>query len=267
MIVLQLDGADPGMTLMMTQGLAHVVIAGAAAALLVYLYQYGTYVLTAPESRRNLWYFAIAMGAAVIYGLVGIAALVTRLHWQELITEGATLFFILFLALGFRALYLSAPVLAGRYADHEVGVDWFRQYFPPWLDYVIIGGYLLGWWGAFLFARPMTDIVVALGWVIASLWAFVWGILIIQRHEGTSLAALTRHLFPAIVAFTITILADLYGTYFARTSTLVRATWIVGTVLVGAFLLTTAIALRQESGEVERLYDWTTYRPPESDEE
>ena len=267
MLALQLEVADPGMALSMTLGFAYLVIAGGAAVLLFYLYQYGSYALAAREARRNLWFFAVAMGAAISYGLIGVLALTNEQRWVELFAEGATLFFIMFLALGFRSLYLSAPDIARWHAETESGSDRFRRYFPPWLDYVIIAGYLVAWWGSFLFARQLTDLIVAAGWLLASGWAFVWAILIVQRHEGTSLAALTRHLFPAVVAFTVTIVADLVGTYVTSAGDAVVATWIVGTVLVGAFLFTTAIALRQESGEVERLYDWTTYRPREYGED
>ena len=172
----------------------------------------------------------------------------------------------MFYALGFRSVYLSAPEI-GRWQVSFAEGNPFRQLFPPWLDFVIIAGYIVAWWGSFLFAPAWTDVIVAVGWLLASGWAFVWAILLVRSHEGTSLAALTRHLFPAIVAFVVTILADLVGTYVAGASNLVTATWIVGTVLVGAFFVTTAIALRQEGGEVERLYDWTTYRGRESIED
>lgn len=259
MVGSQFQAADPAAALAAAQALAYAVIALSALGLLYYLYTYGKFVLAARKARRNLWYFAVGNGAAVIYGITGVYSLTTDVQSVEVFSEGATLFFIMFFALGFRAIYFSAPKI-GPGTGKGSGTDAFRQYLPLWLDYLIIGSYIVGWWGTFLFARAWTDLVVAVGWLLASGWAFTWALLLVSRHEGTSLAALTRHLFPAIIAFTVAILADLAGTYLAPANNIVTATWIVGTVMVGTFLLTTAIALRQEGGEVERLYDWTTYR-------
>lgn len=265
MIPLHIDGNDPAAALSTTQGLAYAIIVLASVGLLYYLYVYGAQVLAARETRRNLWYFAVGNVAAILYGATGLYALTTQVPWAEAFSEGATLFFIMFYALGFRSVYLSAPNVRRwqvRFSEEDV----FREYFPPWLDYLIIGGYLAAWWGTYLFVPSLTDAVVAVGWLLASGWAFVWALLLVRDHEGTSLAALTRHLFPAVLAFTVTILADLIGTYVTSVTNLVTATWIVGTVLVGAFFITTAIALRQEGGEVERIYDWTTYRGTEERE-
>jgi hypothetical protein len=41
---------------------------------------------------------------------------------------------------------------------------------------------------------------------------------------------------------------------------IVDALWLVGTVLVAAFLFDTAVTIRQQEGEVERMYDRTTWR-------
>lgn len=259
MMPLQLHATDPAGALVATQAIAQGFIALAALVLLYYLYTYGKFVLAVKKARRNLWYFAVGNGAAVIYAAAGIAALWTGADWPEVFSEGATLFFIMFYALGFRSVYLSAPRIAKDGRDGP-GDGALRRYLPPWLDYVIIAGYIAAWWGSFLFAQEFTGLIVGVGWLLASGWAFVWAIVLVRRHEGTSLAALTRHLFPAVVAFTVTILADLVGTYVAPANNIVTGMWIVGTVLVGAFFVTTAIALRQEGGEVERLYDWSTYR-------
>lgn len=259
MTILQVGTSDPAGALAATQALAYGVIAIASAVLLYFLYEYGNVVLAAKTARRNLWYFAVGNGAALIFGVSGLYSLTTDAPWIAVFSEGATLFFIMFYALGFRAIYFSAPeIRPGKRTEPES--DLFRRYLPLWLDYLIIGGYLAAWWGSFIFARSVTDLFVAVGWVVASGWAFVWAILLVRRHEGTSLAALARHLFPAVFAFTVAILAELVGTYLAPASNIVTGTWIVCTVLVGAFFITTATAIRQEEGEVQRLYDWTTYR-------
>ncbi|MFB6266160.1 MAG: hypothetical protein ABEI31_00765 [Halodesulfurarchaeum sp.] len=265
MLILQLNGSDPGATLALAQGLAGVVIAGTAAVLLYYLYRFGTDVLAVRRTRRKLWYFALGTGATVIYGAGRVLALYTEWAWPAVIAEGATLFFILFFALGFRALYLSMPE-TGRWASGEGPGDPFRRYLPDWLDYLIIGGYIVAWWAGFLLVHRVTDLVLAIGWLLASAWALVWAVLIVRRHEGTSIAALTRHLFPAVAAFTLIVVADVLAA-LAEVERVGTAMWIVGTVLVGAFFFTTAIAIRQESGEVERIYDHTTYRGRRQDED
>ena len=59
---------------------------------------------------------------------------------------------------------------------------------------------------------------------------------------------------PAVV------FVDLVTSYLTGYGALADATWIVGTTLVAAFLFNTAVAIRQQGGELERLYDWTTWR-------
>ncbi|MFB6133906.1 MAG: hypothetical protein ABEJ55_02850 [Halanaeroarchaeum sp.] len=240
-------GADAALSL--TQVLAHLVIAIAAAILLAYLYAYQEYVAVG-AARKRIWYLAIATGAAFLYGSSGVYALWTGAEWPAVFSEGATLFFILFLALGFRAMYFSCR-RGGTTGESPL---------PEWADYLVILAFILAWWGGFLYAHRYTDLVVSVGWVGASALALFYALLVVRRHEGTSIAAITRHLFPAVVAFTITVLADLAVGSFPGFGGLVTATWIIGTVLVGAFLFNTAIAIRQQGGEVERMYDWTTWR-------
>ena len=189
-------------------------------------------------------------GAAFLYGSSGVFALWSGRDWSAIFSEGATLFFILFLALGFRAMYFSC----------RRGGDTGESSLPEWADYLIIAAFIVAWWSGFLYVHPWTGLVVSVGWVGASVWALWYAILVVRRHEGTSIAAITRHLFPAVVAFTVTVLADLAIGTFTEYESVVAATWIIGTVLVGAFLFTTAVAIRQQGGEVERMYDWTTWR-------
>ncbi|MFB6094418.1 MAG: hypothetical protein ABEJ77_05720 [Halanaeroarchaeum sp.] len=244
---------DPGSTapaaLRATQLLAHLTIAVAATILLVYLYAYDEYVAVG-AARRRVWYLAIATGAAFLYGASGSVAIWTGTEWPAVFSEGATLFFILFLALGFRAMYFSCA------RGGETG----ESALPEWVEYLIIAAFVVGWWSAFLAAQPWTAAVVSVGWVGASAWALWYAVLVVRRHEGTSIAAMTRHLLPAVVAFTVTVLADLAVSALTDYEAVVTGTWIVGTVLVGAFLFTTAIAIRQQGGEVQRMYDWTTWR-------
>ncbi|MFB6071232.1 MAG: hypothetical protein ABEJ76_09430 [Halanaeroarchaeum sp.] len=240
---------DPAAALAATQVLAHLVIAVAAVILLWYLYAYTEYVAVGP-ARHRTWYLAIAVGAAFLYGSSGVLALETDIGWSAVFSEGATLFFILFLALWLRAMYYSC----------RRGGETGESPLPSWIDYLIIGAFVVAWWSGFLVAHRFTPVVVSVGWVLASVWALWYAILVVRRHEGTSIAALTRFLFPAVLAFTVTVLADLVGSTMAGAESVVAGTWIVGTVLVGAFLFTTAVAIRQQGGEVERMYDWTTWR-------
>ncbi|MFB6081697.1 MAG: hypothetical protein ABEJ67_02635 [Halanaeroarchaeum sp.] len=237
---------DAAAALVITQTLSHLVIAIAAVILLWYLYAYHEYVAVG-AARKRVWYLAIGIGAAFLYGSSGVVAVATGADWPAVFSEGATLFFILFLALGFRAMYLSRD-----------GGD--GSPLPPWVDFVVIAAFIVAWWSGFLFAHRLTPVVVSVGWLLASAWALWYAVLVVRRHEGTSIAALTRHLFPAVLAFTVTVLADLAGRTVGGAESLVTATWIVGTVLGAAFLFTTAIAIRQQGGEVERMYDWTTWR-------
>lgn len=260
-------GADPAAAIATSQLFAYVIMVLAGTVLLVTLYRYGTYVLAVRRARRNLWYFAVGTVAAIVFGVTGALDQALGHERIALVSEGATVFFIMFFALGFRALYLSAPPVGREGAVERAWTGLFHRYFPAWLDSLIIGGYIVGWLIAVLFAPQFRAVVVAVGWVLASGWALVWAILLVTRHEGTSLASLTRHLFPAILAFTGTIVVDLAGRYVGGWDHVVAATWVVGPLLVAGFLLSAAIALRQESGEVERIYDWTTYRGEHLDED
>ena len=56
------------------------------------------------------------------------------------------------------------------------------------------------------------------------------------------------------------IVTDLARSVTAVDGAAVEAVWLVGTVLVAAFLFNTAIAIRQQAGEVDRMYDRTTWR-------
>jgi len=241
--------SDAAAALATTQVLAHLVIAVAAGILLVYLYAYAEYVAVG-AARKRVWYLAIAIGAAFLYGSSGVVALWSGARWPAVFSEGATLFFILFMALGFRSMYFSC----------RRGGETGESPLPSWADYLIIVAFIVAWWTGFLFAQRWTYFVVSIGWVLASAWALWYAVLVVRRHEGTSIAALTRHLFPAVLAFTVTVIADLVGGTVQGAAPIVQATWIVGTVLVGAFLFTTAVAIRQQGGEVERMYDWTTWR-------
>ncbi len=231
----------------MVQGLAYSVVAVGSVVLLYYLLAYVRHVLANPDDRSWLL-LGVGIAAGAVYGVAGVAAMATESAWLGTFAEGATLFFILFAALGIRQMYFMG------YADSES-----PRALPAWVDSLVIAGFVASWWTGFLVEHQLIRLVVVVGWVGASLWALYYSVLAVRKHEGTSIAALVRNLLPAIIAVAAVVFADVLGTY-AGVPAAVDALWIVGTVLVGTFLFTTAIAIRQQGGEVERMYDWTTWR-------
>ncbi|MFC7046698.1 hypothetical protein ACFQH6_15950 [Halobacteriaceae archaeon GCM10025711] len=242
--------AGPADTVAVTRALAYLVIAVASTILLYYLYTYVRFVLAEPY-RHRWWYLGVGIAAGVVYGVSGLLDVLTPWEWPALFVEGAALFFILFLALGMRAMYFM-----GRGGDGED-----QSVLPAWADYLVIGAFIVAWWTGFLTAQHAWIAgVQAVGWILATAWALFYAVRAVRKHEGTSIAALVRHLMPALLSFTVIVGAELLAQFTTDYDTLVTAALIVGTVLVGAFLFTTAVAIRQQGGEVERMYDWTTWR-------
>jgi hypothetical protein len=246
-------GGDPAGTILVTRLLAHASIAVAAAILLVFLGIYVRRVLA--EGFEYEWgYLAVGIGAAIVYGVAGIATDLTGHAWLAVFTEGAVLFFILFIALGLRAMY---------HADRPDGAS--GRLLPVWIDGLVIAGFVLAWWIGYV-AAAWTRPVVAVGWIGASIWAVFYGVRTTRAHEGTTFSAITRHLLPAVVCIVAVIVTDLTSGLVGLDRTVVDAVWIVGTVLVAAFLFNTATAIRQQEGEVERMFDRTTWRQQRLDD-
>ena len=240
--------SDPAETVQFARLLAYLVIGAAAAVLLYYLTTFVRDVLADGFSFE--WgYLAAGTAAAVVYGLSGALSVLVDAVWLAAFTEGAVLFFILFVALGIRATYH----VAGSFGDGS-------RLLPVWLDYLVIAAFIVAWWAGFLVDRAWTRPVVAAGWIAASAWAVFYAVRTVRVHEGTSLAALTRHLLPAVLCVVAVIVVDLLADVVAVETAIVDAVWLVGTILVGAFLFNTAVALRQQGGQVERMYDRTTWR-------
>lgn len=227
--------------------LAYASIVVSAGVMIGFLVGYVRYVLA--SDLVEWWYLAIAAGAAVIYGVAGIADVVTETPWLSVFAEGAVLFFILFLGLGLRALYHAERSPAER-----------SGLLPRWVDYLVVVAFVAAWWFGFLVEGDWTRSVVAVGWLVASGWAVLYGIQTVRVHEGTTLAAITRHLLPAVVCTVAIVLTDLTAAAVGLPVHYVDAIWLVGTVLVAAFLFNTAVAIRQEGGQLQRMYDWTTWR-------
>jgi hypothetical protein len=238
---------DPAGTILVTRILAHASITVAATILLAFLGVYVKRVLA--EGFEYEWgYLAVGIGAAVLYGLSGMATDLTGYAWLASFTEGAVLFFILFIALGLRAMY---------HADSTVEDN---RRLPVWVDGIVIVGFIAAWWTGYFAVGEWTRPVVAIGWVGASAWALLYGVKITRVHEGTTFSAITRHLLPASICVAVIVITDLAGGAEIVDDAVVEAVWLVGTVLVAAFLFNTAAAIRQQEGEVERMFDRTTWR-------
>ncbi|THE62760.1 hypothetical protein D8Y22_22090 [Salinadaptatus halalkaliphilus] len=239
---------EPAQTVAIARLLASLVIGLASGVLLYYLTQYVRHVLATGVSYE-WWYLLVGIGAGVVYAVAGIAELAVEGEQLEPFTDGAILFFILFLALGIRAMYLAEP-----------GGDRRSSPVPVWVDYGVVAVFVLAWWGTYLVDTTWTRPVVAVGWIVTSVWAVFYGVQTVRAHEGTTIAALTRHLLPAILCIVAVVFVDLLTGILEVDPAIADAAWIVGTTLVGAFLFNTAVAIRQQGGELERMYDWTTWR-------
>lgn len=248
------DGGDPAATVLYARLFAYAVIAIAAAVLLVYLVLYVRRVLA--EGFEYEWgYLAVGVGAAAVYGAAGVAAQLADLPWLSAFVEGAVLFFILFLGLGIRSMYHA-----------QRGVEDTSRLLPAWVDYLVVAGFVVAWWAGFLAAEQWVRPVVAIGWVAASVWAVLYAVQTVRVHEGTTIAALTRHLLPAVLGTVVVVMTDLAAPLTGLDPGVVDAVWLVGTVLVAAFLFNTAVTIRQQEGQVERMYDQTTWRQQRIDD-
>jgi hypothetical protein len=236
---------------MVAQTLAFVAIALAAVVLIYYLAVYVRDILVEPY--RDRWrYLVVGVAAAVVYGVAGLAEVFTDLETASTFRIGATLFFFLFSAVGVRALYGSVQVDRGGFDTGDV---------PTWAWYVVLGLFIVAWWGAYLFASPdLVTLVETVGLAGAVSYTLVFAVLTVRDAEGTSIAAVVRQFVPALLSFAAVVVVEQIGQYTPVDPAVVVGVELVGTVLVGAFLFTTAVAIRQQSGELSRLYDQTTWR-------
>ncbi|QRV13863.1 hypothetical protein JMJ58_12970 [Haloterrigena salifodinae] len=246
--LLAFDASDPEATVAIGQLFASLAVGVAALVLLYYTSVFVRDVLVA-DVREAQWYLFAAIGAAIVYSVADIATVMLEADSLSLFAEGAVLFFILFLALAIRAMYHAERPGEGR-----------SRLVPAWADYAVVAVFVAAWWGTFLLGSDWTHPVIAVGWIVTSAWAVLYAVRTVRVHEGTTLAALTRHLLPAILCLAAVVSVDLVAGYLSGYGALIDAVWIVGTTLVAAFLFDTAVAIRQQGGELERLYDWTTWR-------
>jgi hypothetical protein len=245
--------AAAGSVLTTTEYLGFGLVALAAVSLCWYLRWYARRIITAPY--RSQWrYLAVGIGAVAVYGLAGLAE-TAGVTPAGTFRRGATLFVFLFSAVGVRAVHRSVggPALVD---DRTL----------QWVGPVVVAGFVGAWWGLFLLADPATvaGLEVA-GLAVATAFTLYHAVGTVRAEEGTSIAAVTRQFVPALLALAVVAVADHVAALGFGPTAVSEAVALVGTVLAGAFLVSTAVAIRQQGGEVQRLYDPSTWRGNRTD--
>lgn len=238
-------------TLELAQLMSYSIFSLASLILLYFLVLYVQFVL-AENYRHGWWFLAVATGAGIIYGGAGLLHGYADVTVADSFRKGASLFFILFLALGIRAI---------SRIDDGSGNEETLSVLDYGFDFLVVGLFVVAWWVSFTLRHPDWLLVVeGVGWVLMLGFALYFSVKAVLRHEGTSIASVVRHLLPAIVCFGGVILVEVLHRLTGQWTNLAEAVWIVGMVLVSAFLFNTATTIRQEQAELHRIYDRTTWQ-------
>ncbi|RXK50368.1 hypothetical protein [Halorientalis pallida] len=239
---------DPAATLSVARYLGYLTVVAAAGCLLWYLRQYARQILAGPYRER--WrYLAVGIGAAAVYGLAGIAE-TAGVTSAGTFRRGATLFVFLFAAIGVRAIHRSVG-----------GPSLLSDQTLQWVGPTVVAGFVAAWWLTYLFASPTAVAgLEVVGLLLATAYTLYHAVGTVRTEEGTSIAAFTRQFTPALLALAVVAVADHAVALSLPGRPLGDGLALVGTVLAGAFLFTTAVAIRQQGGEIQRLYDPTTWR-------
>lgn len=234
-------------TLSAALALGYLIVAAASLGLLWYLRTFARRLLVEPY--RDRWrYLAVGVGAAGVYGVAGLVELSVSTA-AEPFRRGATLFFFIFCAVGVRGVHRSVAGGAGP-NDRE------RLLAPA-----LVVAIAVAWWATYLFAAPaVVAAVEVVGLLAATSFTIYHAVGTVRTAEGTSVAAVTRQFLPALLALAVVAVAEHVGVVAPGAAAVARGVALVGTVLAGAFLFATAVAIRQQGGEIERLYDQTTWR-------
>ena len=234
-------------TLSVALALGYLIVAAASLGLLWYLRTFATRLLVEPY--RDRWrYLAVGVGAAAVYGVAGLVELAVS-PAAEPFRRGAPLFFFLFCAVGVRGVHRSVAGGAGP-NDRE------RPLAPA-----LVVALVVAWWATYLFAAPAVVAAVEIaGLFAATTFAIYHAVGTVRAAEGTSVAAVTRQFLPALLALAVVAAAEHVGAVAPGADAAGRGVALVATALAGAFLFSTAVAVRQQGGEIERLYDQTTWR-------
>lgn len=245
---------DPGTAITVARALAFLAITVGAGVLVYYLAVYIREILVGPYEDRWLS-LVVGTAAAVVYGVAGLAELAMAAGAAGAFRIGATLFFFLFSAAGVRALYATTRRDRG---DPEPAS------LPEWAWYAVLGAFVVVWWGGYLSGTGnAVALVEAVGLAGAVIYTLAFAVLTVRDAEGTAVAAVIRQFVPALLCFAGVVVAEQAGRHTAVDPGVVVGVELVGTSLVGAFLFTTAVAIRQQGGEVGRMYDRTTWRGQE----
>ncbi len=244
---------DPAATLTLARYLGYLTVVAAAGCLLWHLRRYARRILAGPY--RGRWrYLAVGIGAAAVYGLAGLAE-TAGVAPANSFRRGATLFVFLFAAIGVRAIHRSVGGSA-LLSDDTL----------QWVGPTVVAGFVAAWWLTYLFANATAVAGLELvGLLLATAYTLYHAVGTVRIEEGTSIAAFTRQFTPALLAFAAVAVADHTVALSLPGAPLGDGLALVGTVLAGAFLFTTAVAIRQQGGEVQRLYDPTTWRRSRDD--
>jgi hypothetical protein len=190
----------------------------------------------------------------VVYGLAGLLELLTT-PAAEPFRRGATLFVFVFCAVGMRGIHRSVGG-AGLVDDASFG-----RVAP-----VIVALFVVTWWATYLVAgSPAVAVVELGGLVVAVAYTLFHAVAIVRTEEGTSVAAVTRQFVPALLVLAAVAAAEHVSVFAPGLAAAGDGVALVGVVLAGAFLFTTGVAIRQQAGELERLYDPTTWRASDAD--
>lgn len=238
-------------TLELVRLMSFGLFTGTSVVLLYFMFIYVRFVL-ADTYRHGWWLIAIASGAGMIYGIAGILHVYGNVVAGDLFRKGAALFFILFLSLGIRSI---------AYIDHTEEEGWSTNFMDYGFDLLVVGLFVTAWWTSFLLWQPTWLVVThAIGWSLMLLYAFYFGFSAVEQFEGTSIAAVVRDILPVVICFGGVAISEIVSQYTGWWTTFTEAAWIVGIVLVSAFLFNTATTIRQEAAELNRMYDRTTWQ-------
>jgi hypothetical protein len=239
--------------LAVAQALGYLLVVAAGVGLLWYLREFATRLLAEPF--RSRWrYLAVGVGAAVVYGAAGLVELLAT-PAAEPFRRGATLFVFLFCAVGMRGVHRSVG------GETLVSDAAFRRVGP-----VVVLAFGVAWWASYLLASPVAVAVVELGGLaVAVAYTLYHAVAVVRTEEGTSVAAVTRQFVPALLALAVVAAAEHVAVLAPDLVAVGDGVALVAVVLAGAFLFTTAVAIRQQGGELERIYDPTTWRGEEAE--
>ncbi|MFH5843333.1 hypothetical protein [Haladaptatus sp. CMAA 1909] len=203
-------------------------------------YAFRNLQLNRMESQRPFWFYLVAIGVAgALYGVLGMAGVLSTGRWLLALAHAAFLFCTVFLAFAMRELYYNST-LAPPVDERRIPLSRLRRIelgFVCAILFELLVVLVLGHGSVVSFVKGLGSISFA-----------VYGIVFADRLEslaqGTSIDTLRRHLLPVLVCSGLLGLADL-GVVVGVESVLVGSVESVFVVMIGAFMLTATIRLQQ----------------------